>query len=236
MQLRLQLVFQELFFLCLQHGEVLDVLATHGIFDHVELLVLRIQSISIVGLRFGMKDFDKIASFSFLGFQFAACQFINNSFLVLDSEDSTFKITCSCLPAIQCICTGFLPANRYHLHSRRMRSFHNIIKTELKEVLGVKCFILLERFPPGGIGVAWPLLTSKFSASHWFVVGFITFERVHVLCNLQTTHGASDVRSDCGMDTQRLSFPRTAVATRKATQRHSQSVKNVCAAQAQKQS
>ena len=37
-----------------------------------------------------------------------------------------------------------------------------------------------------------------------------------------------------GLDTQRLSFPSTAVATRKTkTQRQPQSIKNVCAAQAQ---
>ena len=37
-----------------------------------------------------------------------------------------------------------------------------------------------------------------------------------------------------GLDTQRPSFPSTAVAIRKAmAQRHSQSIKNVCAAQAQ---
>ena len=35
------------------------------------------------------------------------------------------------------------------------------------------------------------------------------------------------------MDTQRLSFPRTAVARKATAQRQSQSVKNVCAAQAQ---
>ena len=54
-----------------------------------------------------------------------------------------------------------------------------------------------------------------------------------VLGDHQTTECARCAVSECGMDTQRLSIPSTAVATRETiTQRQSQSVKNVCAAQA----
>ena len=54
--------------------------------------------------------------------------------------------------------------------------------------------------------------------------------KVYVFCNHKITERVMCAVCECGVDTQRLSFPSTAVALRKAIALHrSQSAKNVCA-------
>ena len=116
--------------------------------------------------------------------------------------------------------------------SQRIRSVHKIVKTALKvpEVMGVNCLliILLERFPPGGIGVAWPFLISKFPRVIEMYLGSKSRKSVSAVTTKKPVYEL------CGMARQRLFYPRTAIATRKGTAMHqSQSAKNVCAAKAE---
>ena len=74
--------------------------------------------------------------------------------------------------------------------------------------------MLLERCPPRGIGVAWPLLVSKFLRVIEFGLGLITCERCMSSVTTKTSECVMCAVYDSGMDTQRL--PSTAVAIRKA--------------------
>ena len=75
----------------------------------------------------------------------------------------------------------------------------------------------------------------EFDACDFFGNSYSSTSMVCVLCNHQTTECARCAGHECGMDTQRVSLSSIALAKRKTrSQRQSQSVRNVCAALAQR--
>ena len=106
-------------------------------------------------LRFGMLIFDGTTT---------SRHFFRNSatgaqFLRFHSQGDVFRSSWS----IQCICTGSSPTIRFHVHSRRIRNVHDVVQ---KVSAGSELIIiLLERFPPGKIGVVWRSSSVSFCES-----------------------------------------------------------------------